>query len=71
MARTVLEASYKGLFNAMVRQIHELTDNKRLLEKHARMETLLESLREEGLPEDELAYVSISHFGKSTFRICH
>nr|CAG4636960.1 EOG090X04YD [Ceriodaphnia reticulata]SVE72898.1 EOG090X04YD [Ceriodaphnia reticulata] len=60
VARTVLEASYKGLFNAMVRQVHEMTDNKRLLEKHARMETLLESLREEGLPEDELAYIADS-----------
>lgn len=58
VTRTALEASYKGLFNAMVRQRHDLTDNKRLLDKHARLETLLESLRGEGLPEDELAYVS-------------
>nr|SVE89843.1 EOG090X04YD [Daphnia sinensis] len=60
VARTALEASYKGLFNAMVRQMHDLTDNKRLLDKHARLETLLESLRGEGLPEDELAYLSDS-----------
>ncbi|XP_057374771.1 DNA-directed RNA polymerase III subunit RPC3-like [Daphnia carinata] len=60
VARTSLEASYKGLFNAMVRQMHDLTDNKRLLDKHTRLETLLETLRGEGLPEDELAYLSDS-----------
>nr|SVE75085.1 EOG090X04YD [Daphnia dolichocephala] len=60
VVRTSLEACYKGLFNAVVRQKHELTDNKRLLDKHARLETLLESLRGEGLPEEELAYLSDS-----------
>lgn len=44
----------------MVRQEHELTDNKRLLEKHERMETLLLTLKQEGAAEDELAYVSRS-----------
>lgn len=50
----------------MVRQMHDLTDNKRLLDKHARLETLLETLRGEGLPEDELAYVSTVHLGTHT-----
>lgn len=46
----------------MIRQTHELTDNKRLLDKHERMESLLESLRGEGVAEDELAYVSSCPF---------
>lgn len=50
----------------MVRQMHDLTDNKRLLDKHARLETLLETLRGEGLPEDELAYVRTVHLGTHT-----
>lgn len=59
MARTALELSYKALFNAMLRQSHELTDNKRVLDKHTRIESLLVNLREEGLPEEELQYVSV------------
>nr|CAG4649280.1 EOG090X04YD [Scapholeberis mucronata]SVE93579.1 EOG090X04YD [Scapholeberis mucronata] len=60
VARTALETSYKGLYNAMVRQMHEVSDNKRLLEKHERMETLLESMKAEGSPEEELAYIADS-----------
>lgn len=65
VVRTVLEASYKGLFNAMVRQMHDLTENKRLLEKHVMLESMLERLEVDGVPEEELADVSISHFRKS------
>lgn len=66
VVRTVLEASYKGLFNAMVRQMHDLTENKRLLEKHAMLESMLERLKgDDGVPEEEIAEVSISHFRKS------
>nr|CAG4650925.1 EOG090X04YD [Simocephalus serrulatus]SVE94199.1 EOG090X04YD [Simocephalus serrulatus] len=60
VVRTALQTSYKCLFNAMIRQTHELTDNKRLLDKHERMESLLESLRGEGVAEDELAYLADS-----------
>ncbi len=65
VVRTVLEASYKGLFNAMVRQMYDLTENKRLLEKHVMLESMLERLEVDGVPEEELADVSISHFRKS------
>lgn len=65
VVRTTLEASYKGLFNAMVRQMHDLTENKRLLEKHAMLESMLDRLKGDGVPDDEIAEVSISHFRKS------
>ena len=55
----------------MVRQVHELTDNKRLLEKHVRIEALIEGIRDEAEPDDELAYVSIFHFSKFTFLLCY
>nr|SVE84219.1 EOG090X04YD [Daphnia pulex] len=59
VVRTVLEASYKGLFNAMVRQMHDLTENKRLLEKHAMLESMLERLKgDDGVPEEEIAELS-------------
>ena len=45
--------------------MHDLTENKRLLDKHALLESMLERLRGDGVPEDELADVSISHFRKS------
>lgn len=44
----------------MVRREHEITTNKRMLDKHERMESLLATLRAEEAPEDELAYVSLS-----------
>jgi hypothetical protein len=46
----------------MVRQMHDLTENKRLLDKHALLESMLDRLRGDGVPEDELADVSIFHF---------
>lgn len=49
----------------MVRQMHDLTENKRLLEKHVMLESMLERLEVDGVPEEELADVSISHFRKS------
>ena len=57
MARTALELCYKGLFNVLVRKEHIDMENKRLLEKHQRLETLLLSLREEVATEEDMAYV--------------
>ncbi len=62
VVRTVLEMSYKCLFNAIARQTHDLTVNKLLLEKHAWMENMLERLRGEDTPDDLLADVSFFHF---------
>jgi hypothetical protein len=46
--------------------MHDLTENKRLLEKHAMLESMLERLKgDDGVPEEEIAEVSISHFRKS------
>lgn len=47
----------------MVRQTHDLTENKLLLEKHAVFETMMERLRaDEEVLEDELNDVKIVHF---------
>lgn len=43
----------------MLRQEHELADNKRVLEKQARVDTLLENCKGDGISsEEDLAYVS-------------
>jgi DNA-directed RNA polymerase III subunit RPC3 len=52
-----LEASYKGLFNALIRREHELGENKRLLDKQNRVQSILVNLREQGATEEQLAEV--------------
>ncbi len=58
----VLQTSYKCISNAMERQQHDLTANKRLLERHASIENSLERLRGEEAPDYLLAKVSIFHY---------
>nr|CAG4646999.1 EOG090X04YD [Megafenestra aurita]SVE92351.1 EOG090X04YD [Megafenestra aurita] len=59
VVRTALEISYQGLYNAMLRQEHELADNKRVLEKQARVDTLLENCKGDGISsEEDLAYIA-------------
>ena len=62
VVRGVLHSSYKCLSNAMERQTHDLTVNKRLLERHADFEKTLEQLRGEDAPDNVIAEVSIFHF---------
>jgi hypothetical protein len=63
VVRGVLETSYKCVSNALERQAHDLTVNKCLLERHADFENILEQLRGEDAPDNEIAEVSILHFG--------
>nr|CAG4634746.1 EOG090X04YD [Alona affinis] len=58
VVRMVLRFSYQGLFNLLVRKDHIAVENKRLFEKHERMESLLATLQ--GAPEEEIAFVEDS-----------
>nr|CAG4647851.1 EOG090X04YD [Moina brachiata]SVE92974.1 EOG090X04YD [Moina brachiata] len=58
VARTALALTYKGLFNAMIRRDHEITSNKRLLDKQERVESIIRSMRAQEAPEEEIAYVA-------------
>jgi hypothetical protein len=62
VVRVVLQTSYKCISNAMERQQHDLTANKRLLDRHASIENSLERLRGEDAPDDVLAEVTIFHY---------
>jgi hypothetical protein len=62
VVRGVLHSSYKCLSNAMERQTHDLTVNKRLLKRHADFENTLEQLQGEDAPDNVIAEVSIFHF---------
>nr|CAH0102623.1 unnamed protein product [Daphnia galeata] len=60
VVRGVLETSYKCVSNALERQAHDLTVNKCLLERHADFENILEQLRGEDAPDNEIAEFSDS-----------
>lgn len=50
VVRKCLELCYKALTNSMVRRRNEREENKRLIEKQQRIESLTASLREQGAP---------------------
>nr|CAG4641644.1 EOG090X04YD [Eurycercus lamellatus] len=60
VARTALDLTFKGIFNALILKEHVEVENKRLIEKFDRMEILLRTLRAEDASEDDLAYVEES-----------
>ena len=57
VSRSSLDHAYKGLYNALVRHDYELTENKRLLEKEQRAESMISTFREQGATEKMLAEV--------------
>nr|CAD7257046.1 unnamed protein product [Timema shepardi] len=54
VARMVLEVCYKALFNALTRRDHEHKENRRLIEKHQRIESITQSMREQGADQEQL-----------------
>jgi hypothetical protein len=54
----VLEMCYKALYNAMIRREHERSENRRMIEKQQRIESITLSMREQGATAEQLAEVS-------------
>lgn len=50
----VLDTCYKAMFNSLTRRNHEKNENGRLIEKKERIETIAESMREQGTNEEEI-----------------
>nr|CAD7199033.1 unnamed protein product [Timema douglasi] len=57
VARMVLEVCYKALFNALTRRDHEHKENRRLIEKHQRIESITQSMREQGADQEQLTEI--------------
>jgi hypothetical protein len=54
----VLEMCYKALYNAMIRREHERSENRRMIEKQQRIESITLSMREQGATAEQLVEVS-------------
>ncbi|PNF18354.1 DNA-directed RNA polymerase III subunit RPC3 [Cryptotermes secundus] len=57
VARMVLEMCYKALYNAMVRREHERSENRRMVEKQQRIESITLTMREQGATAEQLAEI--------------
>ncbi|KAK7078644.1 DNA-directed RNA polymerase III subunit RPC3 [Halocaridina rubra] len=57
VVRMILEWSYKALYNLMVQRETRANDNRRLLEKHIRVATIVENLNQSGGTEDQIQEV--------------
>lgn len=62
VVRMVLEMCYKALYNALVRRQAKKTDNKRLIEKQQRIESIALNLKEQGASEEQLSEVTFAFF---------
>ncbi|KAG8237751.1 hypothetical protein J437_LFUL014294, partial [Ladona fulva] len=57
VARMVLEMCYKAMYNALVKRESQKTENKRLIEKQQRIESIALNLKEQGASEEQLAEI--------------
>lgn len=54
VVRMVLELSYKSLFNVMTRRNHDKWENKRIIDKKQRIDTIAMGMRSQGATEEQL-----------------
>ncbi|XP_015118884.1 DNA-directed RNA polymerase III subunit RPC3 [Diachasma alloeum] len=54
VVRMEMEHCYHALYNTMQRREHETVDNRRMIEKQLRIQTLISNLKERGAPEEQL-----------------
>ncbi|XP_022189046.2 DNA-directed RNA polymerase III subunit RPC3 [Nilaparvata lugens] len=54
VVHTVSEMCHKAIYNALIRSRSELTNHKRLMEKHERLEAASELLREQGTDQEQI-----------------
>lgn len=57
----LLDMSYKALFNAISRSTYEKRDNKRLIDKSQKLDSIVEAMKERGESEEYIAEVRISY----------
>lgn len=55
--RMVLELCYKTLYNTMTRRNHDKQENKRIIDKKHRVDTIAMGMRSQGATEEQLADV--------------
>lgn len=58
VVRMEIEHCYHALYNIMQRRDYEATSNKRMIDKHLRMQTLTSNLKEHGATEEQLAEIA-------------
>ncbi|XP_043256032.1 DNA-directed RNA polymerase III subunit RPC3 [Colletes gigas] len=58
VVRMEIEHCYHALYNTMQRREHEVTSNKRMIDKQLRMQTLTSNLKEHGATEEQLAEIA-------------
>lgn len=57
VVRMSLELCYKSLFNIMTRKNHDRQENKRIIDKKQRVDTIAMGMRSQGATEEQLADV--------------
>lgn len=70
VVRMVLELCYKTLFNIMTRRNHDKFENKRIIDKKQRIDTIALSMRVQGATEEQLEDVSISFDNNKNLKYC-
>lgn len=58
VVRMEIEHCYHALYNIMQRRDHEVTSNRRMIDKQLRMQTLTSNLKEHGATEEQLAEIA-------------
>lgn len=58
VVRMEVEHCYHALYNTMHRREYEVTNNKRMIDKQLRMQTLTSNLKEHGATEEQLAEIA-------------
>lgn len=53
----LIEICYKALFNSMTRAAHNKVENKRLIDKAQRIESIVETMKERGESEEYITEV--------------
>ncbi|XP_034934024.1 DNA-directed RNA polymerase III subunit RPC3 [Chelonus insularis] len=54
VVRMEIEHCYHALYNTIQRRNHEISSNKRMMDKNIRLQTLISNLKEHGAPEDQI-----------------
>lgn len=67
--RMVLELCYKTLYNTMTRRNHDRQENKRIIDKRHRVDTIAMGMKSQGATEEQLADVRTLDYLKSIYKL--
>ena len=62
MVNVVLEICYKAVQNTLTRAEHERTENIRLIEKHEKLSSIAQCMREQGTDEAQIKELVFIYF---------